>query len=491
MKKPLALFLVIIIVIACGTNLGVFAKTFPDVSTKHPNYDAVVSLTDMGVISGYEDGTFQPECEITRTEFCALMARTLGCNKETYKVKSVPFSDVKKDYWGIAFISFCYEKGLINGMGDGTFAPANKVTMVQAVKMAVCAIGKEKEALNIKGAKWYSGYVKTAEKYGLLNVVKQKADDQNAKRVNVAQVVYNMVESGLILEDEQGNPNDIVTEGPETINPDKPTVDKENETTEPVKPETPVQNPGKLPANNIPGVTFTKEEMAAIDKAFAEKDYSNVKVILVDAGHNYSGADIGARVESLGVKEEIITWQIADKLRKNLEEMGYTVHMTRNNINDNIENSTAGASLQARVDLAHKVLADLFISIHCNMGGGTGTETYCFSRGGYSSKLAELIQKKIVKATGLTNRGVKTANFYVIKNTEMPSVLVETGFLDRARDREILLSEEGQNAIAKAIAEAVKEYDELPSKSKSAATEQTDENTPVAAENSEEDMPLQ
>ena len=73
--------------------------------------------------------------------------------------------------------------------------------------------------------------------------------------------------------------------------------------------------------------------------------------------------------------------------------------------------------------------------------------------------MADLIQKKITAATGMYNRGVKTANFFVIKNTAMPSVLVETGFLDTEKDREILISDEGQEIIAGAIAEAVAEYD--------------------------------
>jgi len=201
------------------------------------------------------------------------------------------------------------------------------------------------------------------------------------------------------------------------------------------------------------------EELSEIELAFMEKDYSDVKVILLDPGHNYEGKDTGARYEPYNAIEEVITWKIADKLRAELEDMGYTVIMTRDEMTDSIGNTSALDSLQARVDMAHTNLVDLYISIHCNMGGGTGTETYCFAKGGYSARLAELVQDKISAKTNLYDRGVKTANFFVIKNTLMPSILIETGFMDTQTDALLLTTEYGQKCFAQAIADAVYEYD--------------------------------
>lgn len=460
MKKTVTRILIIIILTVLCPQLTVAAKEFPDVPTRHPNYEAVSELTGLGVISGYEDGTFQPEREITRTEFCALMARILGCVKETYNVRNVPFSDVKRDYWGIAFISFCYERNLINGMGDGRFAPAEKVTMAQAVKMAVCAIGKESEAKRTSGPQWYSGYMKVAEKYGLLEGTDQ-LPDENAIRANVAQIVYNMANTGLVDIIEPPPPEDE-TDASENNNSEtqRPEDNEDDEVFETLTPVNPDDYQYGEP-HNIPGIVFTDAELEEIDAVFASKNYADVKVIVIDPGHNYSGKDIGARIDELDVREEIITWQIADRLCRKLKAKGYTVYMTRPNINDSIANVSVTASLQARVDYAHKMKADLFISVHCNMGGGTGSETYCYKTGGYGARLASLIQKNIKRSTGLYNRGVKTANFYVTKNTAMPSVLVETGFLDNEKDRELLLSEEGQNAIADVICNAVVEYDKM------------------------------
>ncbi len=427
------------LILAGWTNA--FASDFPDIEKSHLNYDAVTYLTELGVIAGYDDGTFKPEREITRTEFCALMARTLGYNKESYTVLDVPFSDVNKGYWGEPFISFCYEIGLIDGMGDGTFAPAAKVTLEQAVKMAVCAIGKQDEALRVNGEKWYTGYAQVAGRYGLLTTVNQEFGE-NAGRGNVAQIVFNMVETGLTeMPTEDNSDTNSVTE--------EDTDNKQTDETEkPEEPEEPVVD--KVEKPSIP---------PEIIEAYREKDFSDVKTILIDAGHNYSGKDTGAENPKYNAKEEVITFQIADKLKAELEYWGYDVIMTREKLTDSIANTSVNESLQARVDMAHEVLADLFISIHCNAGGGSGVETYCFTKTGYSGRLAELIQNSIADGSDLYDRGVKTANFFVIKNTLMPTILVETGFIDSEKDIQILMSGEGQNQIAGAIASAIREFD--------------------------------
>lgn len=421
MKRALVLMLTFIIVFSELTS-GVFAADFPDVPKNHLNFDAISALTEIGVIAGYEDFTFRPEREITRTEFCALMARTLGYDKETYVLADIPFYDVPEDYWGRGYISFCFEKGLINGMEEEVFAPADKVTVAQATKMTVCAVGKGEEALLTKGEKWYSGYMAVASENGLLDKMSQKADE-NAARSNVAQIVYNMLMSDAFNEQED---------------------------------EKPAENPEDSEREEI-----SDEELSEIERVFAKKDFSDVKVILIDAGHNYQGKDIGAENLDYGVREEEITWQIADKLKDKLEDMGYTVVMTREKMTDSIANTSVTDSLQARVDLAHTSFADLFISIHCNIGNGIGKgiESYCFQLGGYSARLAKIVQEKVSESTGLYDRGVKTANFFVNKNTLMPSVLIETGFMDNEHDMEILASRDGQERIAEAIAEAVREYD--------------------------------
>lgn len=409
-----------------------FAADFPDVPAGHRNYAAVNYLTEKGVIAGYEDGSFLPEREITRTEFCALMSRIMGYSKENYKTVSLPFSDVKSGYWGEDYISFCYEHGLINGMGDGTFLPAAKVTAEQVIKMTVCAVNAESSAKAAGGEKWYSGYVTAAEKLGLLSDASLTVGS-NARRGDVAQIVYNAAKSGRMTVYTDGGSNE------------KPSVSEGN-------------SAASGGANSSNAEENAKSEL---EKLYAAKNFTDVRTIVIDAGHNYEGRDTGARNEALNIKEEILTWQIADKLRTRLAAMGYNVVMTRKTEQSSIANSSTNESLSARVELAHEKQADLFISIHCNTGGGAGTETYCFSKGGYAARLAELVQKNIKSGTELYDRGVKTAGFYVIKNTLMPAILIETGFIDNASDAAYLTSADGQNALADAVAAAVAEYDKM------------------------------
>lgn len=446
-KFLLTQILILMIFFSVFSESVIFAADFPDVPRNHENYTAITYLAKKGVIAGYEDGTFSPEREITRTEFCALMARTLGFEKDAYEVKELPFSDVSPGYWGEAYISFCYELKLIDGMGDGTFAPAAKVTLEQAVKMAVCGIDKQEAALRIKGEKWYSGYVIIARQQGLLSSVSEDFGE-NAARGNIAQVVYNMTKCNTVDVSDILKPKE---ESPEIVEP--PVEDNELNSSD-------TDEKDEERDEERDEEEYTAEELALI-QAFKDKDYSKVETIVIDAGHNYSGCDTGAINKEADAREEIINWQIADKLKTLLEDMGYRVVITRPEVTDNVKGSTLVESLQSRVDIAHSALADMFISIHCNAGGGRGVETYCFSESGYSGRLANLVQEKITENTELYDRGVKTANFYVIKNTVMPAILVESGFIDNSFDVKILTSESGQMRIAEAIAEAVRIYDDM------------------------------
>ena len=180
--------------------------------------------------------------------------------------------------------------------------------------------------------------------------------------------------------------------------------------------------------------------------------------IYLDPGHNHSGADTGACGN--GLKEQDITWLIAARTRDKLETAGLMVQMSRNSITDNVGSGTVRSSLSARTQAANRWGADLFVSIHCNAGGGHGTETYCF-QGGISSgfKLAKKVQACLVETAGLTNRGVKiNPSLAVLRGSDMPAVLIETGFIDNPQDAAVLGSETGQEKFAEAITQGICGY---------------------------------
>lgn len=404
--KRLLIFILMI------TLLGevVYGISFSDVDSEHKNTIAIYEMAEAGILNGYEDGTFKPDNPVTRAELSVIISRTLGFKKDEEKIDvKLPFDDVYDGYWAIDYIKYAYKTKIINGMGDGTFLPAGKVTYEQAVKMIVCASGFEKEAKVMTDEKWYSGYLKIAERVGILENVTAHIG-KSATRSDIVQMMYNSITNEYIpLDDKKDDKN------------------PEEETKEPEKEEI---------------IEYIEEEI-------------EVKKIVVDAGHNYDGFDTGARTEDESIVEEIITWQIADKLKDCLEDLGFEVYMTRKRLKSSIGNESVIESLKARVDMAHDVDADLFISIHCNIGGGTGVETYCYDLQGSGAKLSKEITKAISKATGLYNRGAKESNFYVIKNTAMTAVLIETGFIDNEDDAKILTSDKKQKEIAEAIAGAV------------------------------------
>ncbi len=103
--------------------------------------------------------------------------------------------------------------------------------------------------------------------------------------------------------------------------------------------------------------------------------------------------------------------------------------------------------------------ADLFISVHANSSSSSasnGTETY-YQRDS-SKALANVLHKYLVQATGLTDRCVRYGNFHVIRETKMPAVLLEVGYLSNKNEEAVLFTEALQNRVAASIVSGIKEY---------------------------------
>ena len=180
--------------------------------------------------------------------------------------------------------------------------------------------------------------------------------------------------------------------------------------------------------------------------------------IYLDPGHNHSGADTGACGN--GLKEQDITWLIAARTRDTLETAGLMGQMSRNRITDNAGSGTVRSSLSARTQAANRWGADLFVSIHCNAGGGHGTETYCFQGGiSYVFKLEKKVQECLVERVILADRCVKVnPGLAVLRNSQMPAALIEAGFIDNPQDAAVLGSETGQEKFAEAITQGICGY---------------------------------
>lgn len=171
-------------------------------------------------------------------------------------------------------------------------------------------------------------------------------------------------------------------------------------------------------------------------------------VVYLDPGHG--GSDPGAIAN--GLNEKDINLQIALKLRDKLQSMGIVVKMSRD--------TDKFVSLADIVAGANAANPDVFISIHQNSFTNTsanGIETYWY-KGNADKNLANTIQSKLISSTNAYNRGVKQDSFYVVKNTTMPSVLIECGFITNVNEANLLKTSAYQTKISDAIANGTYEY---------------------------------
>lgn len=149
--------------------------------------DAVDKLSALGIVSGYEDGTFRPDAPVTRAEFIAMLNRSLGIKGDTLSGDSFLFSDVDKAHWAAGDIEFGVGAGYISGYGDKTFRPDSNITYAEIIKMLVSAVGYSPMAEENGG--YPDGYNRVANQLGFLRGV-SFGNEPEATRGNTAQLLY-------------------------------------------------------------------------------------------------------------------------------------------------------------------------------------------------------------------------------------------------------------------------------------------------------------
>lgn len=177
-------------------------------------------------------------------------------------------------------------------------------------------------------------------------------------------------------------------------------------------------------------------------------------LIILDAGHG--GTDEGAKIHYF--MEKRLTLMTTLLLRKYLNEMGYRVIMTRS--------KDVFIPLHRRVSIANKTRAVAFVSIHFNSSPSPdahGIEIFYHGgadhkRAQHSRQLAATVLKDLVSQTHALSRGVKNGNFHVIRETTMPAILVEGGFMTNIIERSNLRDKKYLDQIAKGVAIGVDKY---------------------------------
>ena len=165
------------------------------------------------------------------------------------------------------------------------------------------------------------------------------------------------------------------------------------------------------------------------------------KVIVVDPGHG--GDDPGA-MGPAGIWEKELNLKIAFMLADYLEEKGAKVYMTRKTDTRN--------SLKQIVSFANGLNADAYVAVHLNSIDNSkisGTETYYYKY--KDKKLANIMHQEITKGLQLKNNGLKKARLYVLRHSNMPTVLVEPAYVSNPQEAKLLARPETRQQIADAL----------------------------------------
>lgn len=184
---------------------------------------------------------------------------------------------------------------------------------------------------------------------------------------------------------------------------------------------------------------------------------SAAPTIVLDAGHG--GRDRGAKSKLPFCEEKRLCLQTARLVQKYLDQLGYRVVMTRS--------TDAFLPLSRRVEIAHQAHCEAFVSIHFNASrnpAAKGVEIFFYdskkdrSRSRSSKRLADFILPRIQRRTSAISRGVKKGNFYVIRETKVPAILVEGGFITHPQERAALKNPTYQEKLARGIADGIDTY---------------------------------
>lgn len=203
------------------------------------------------------------------------------------------------------------------------------------------------------------------------------------------------------------------------------------------------KNTGRKAESERGAVSHIEEEAEPVRE---NQEADRYKIIL-DAGHG--GADGGT--EKQAAVEKDINFAIVLEMKELLENKGIRVALTRDR--------DVFMSLEDRVRAAEEEGADLFLSVHCNYyekdSSISGLECYYCKGASEGRYYAEKIITEIEERGNIVSRNAKPANYYVLKNTGIPAVLVEVGYLSNDNERRNLITEEYQGRIAIELVEGV------------------------------------
>jgi N-acetylmuramoyl-L-alanine amidase len=210
--------------------------------------------------------------------------------------------------------------------------------------------------------------------------------------------------------------------------------------------------------NVVPSLTLSPDQRTLYldfpKPALAFDPWADGKLsVILDPGH---GAEtVGKRSPDSSLLEYAFNRDMAARVRSHLERHGVEVLLT---VYDNYDLPLADRCLTA-----NNSAADVFVSLHANAFGSgwtstNGWEAYVYKKGSYSERLAEAVHARTIPASGLTDRGVKAQRYYVIRNVNMPAILIEHGFYTNKAEIERLNSTEFREQLAVMDAKGILDF---------------------------------
>ncbi|MGF2617972.1 SH3 domain-containing protein [Rossellomorea vietnamensis] len=373
---------------------------FRDVPINHWASGWIERAVSLGYFQGKDNGSFDPEGLLTRSQMSKIVAKAFGLNIQASSAKPIIFDDINSSYWAASYINALYYNGITDGDVDH-YRPENNTTRAQ-----------------------FSVFLSRAmsEKYKLVisdKVLAKGKVTSSSLNVRTAPTTASAIAGRLYKGD--------------TVN-----------------------------VLSIDGYWAAIQYNG--QKAFVHKTYLKLlstsskplkdRIIVLDAGHG--GKDPGAVNGS--VYEKNIVMDVTNLLAEKLESAGAKVMLSRS---DNSEFLSLGERVDYSEDQYAELFVSLHVNAAISEAA-KGAETFyngsSNDNGEESYLLANEIQKQIVSLAGMDNRGTKQGEWYVIKHQDIPAVLVELGFISNYGDRLKLTSSQYKELYAEAIYRGIISY---------------------------------
>lgn len=465
---------------ASGLNRS--AASFSDVNRNFWAYTRIERAAEMGIFQG-NNGKFSPNDSIEKAQVAAVVARAFFGQESQNNDSSLNYGDISNSFWAHGYIATLVDNSIIEDKGN--YEPNQPATRAEFAVFLARAMNEnlriseendekeeedgtdkepsEKEVL-FEGIVDASTPLNVRKGPGMNHGVIETLRDGTKVDVYGIEgswlVIYVNNQKGYVhqnyIDEADGVGSDDSSKPAEPIAKAKVTA-----STLLVRsgPSASYNSVGSLSQGDVVDIyEETSGDWVLIkfngDWAYTHSGYLNDKTadktIVIDAGHG--GHDPGA--QGNGLVEKNVVLSVALKVEDLLEDDGVDVVMTRRN--------DTFISLSGRVNIAERANADSFVSIHANAASAAaeGAETFYnnSSKARESRELAEAIQDRLVRDTGMSYRRVANAGFYVIKNTTMPSTLIELGFLTNSKDASRMKKAGYNDKAAKAVYNGIKDY---------------------------------